>query len=217
MIEDNLKSKRENMVNNLVKKGYIKSNKVIKAMKKVPRHFFVPTKLKKDAYGDRPLPIGENQTISAPHMVGILVERLELSGGEKVLEIGTGSGYNAAVISEVLDNGKVISIERFEDLSKNARKNLEKAGYGENIKLVVGDGSKGYKEFAPYDRVLITAASPEIPKPIENQTVRNGIIVAPIGTQTSQRLVIGKKEDGKIKKTDEGGCAFVPLKGKYGF
>lgn len=212
-----LKEKREKLVQDLKEKGFIKTDKVIRSIKKVPRHLFLPEDLKNKAYMDNPLPIGHNQTISAPHMVGILLEELDIESDNKVLEIGGGSGYNAAVIAEILDKGKVYSIEKIPSLAKEAEKNLKKAGYSKKVKLITSDGSKGYKEKAPYDRILLTAGAPKIPPPLENQLKNGGIIVAPVGDKRRQELVVGKKEGKKIEYEKKGGCAFVPLKGKYGF
>ncbi|OKY79074.1 MAG: Protein-L-isoaspartate carboxylmethyltransferase Pcm [Candidatus Methanohalarchaeum thermophilum] len=213
----NFETKRNKLIDKLKKNGYISNKKVIKAMKKVPRHLFVSKDLKNESYVDKPLPIGKNQTISAPHMVGILVQELNLTGEEKVLEIGSGSGYNASVIAEILHKGKVITIERHHKLADKAKENIKKSGYTEKIKIIVGDGSQGYKEEAPYDRILLTAGAPEIPQPLKEQLKENGIIVAPVGGRRSQTLIVGKKINGKIKEEKKGGCAFVPLKGKYGF
>lgn len=208
---------RENLVTKLNEKGYIENQKVIRAMKKVPRHKFLPKKQRKNSYLDQPLPIGEDQTISAPHMVGILVEEMKLKGNEKVLEIGTGSGYNAAVIAEILSNGKVISIEKISSIAEKARKNLEKTGYDKKVSLKIGDGSKGYKKESPYDRILLTAGAPSVPKPLEEQLKDGGKIVGPVGGERSQELIVVTKKDKEMKYEKKGRCAFVPLKGDFGY
>ncbi|OUJ19390.1 Protein-L-isoaspartate carboxylmethyltransferase Pcm [Methanonatronarchaeum thermophilum] len=212
-----MEERREKLVERLVEKGHITDEKVIRALKTVPRHEFVPKDRKRSSYNDRPLPIGEGQTISAPHMVGILVEKLDLNGDELVLEIGGGSGYNAAVVAELLEDGRVISIERIDELADKARENLEKTGYIDKVSLVVGDGSKGYGEEAPYDRIFLTAGAPALPKPLVEQLKDGGIIVAPVGDMRSQILVVGKKRGNELIQEEWGRCAFVPLIGKHGF
>ncbi|WGI16753.1 protein-L-isoaspartate(D-aspartate) O-methyltransferase [Methanonatronarchaeum sp. AMET-Sl] len=212
-----MEKRRDRLVDRLVDKGFIADEDVERALRTVPRHKFVPENRRESAYYDRPLPIGENQTISAPHMVGILVEKLELDGDEVVLEIGGGSGYNAAVIAELLDGGEVVSIERIEKLAEKARNNLEKTGYGDKVTVVVGDGSKGYSEEAPYNRILLTAGAPELPKPLVDQLIDGGIIVAPVGDMRSQTLIVGKKRGNELIREEWGRCAFVPLIGKHGF
>lgn len=213
----NFEEKRNRLIEDLRERRYISDEKIVKAMKKVPRHLFVPERVREKAYIDRPLSIGKGQTISAPHMVGMLVQKLDLEPSNKVLEIGGGSGYNTAVIAEVLEGGEVISIEKISYLAEKAKENLEKAGYNEKVKMIVGDGSLGYEEKAPYDRILLTAGAPEVPSPLEKQLKESGIIVAPVGGRRRQQLVVGTKKNDKIKYRREGGCVFVPLKGKYGF
>jgi protein-L-isoaspartate(D-aspartate) O-methyltransferase len=189
---------------------------VIEALKKVPRHIFVPEKYRKYAYVDQPLPIGENQTISAIHMVGIMVELLELEEGMKVLEVGAGSGYHAAVIAEIIgERGAVYSVERYPRLAEMARENLRKAGY-KNVFVMVGDGSKGLPEYAPFDRINVTASAPEIPKPLIDQLKDNGIMVIPVG-RIFQELKVVRKRGEEIVVENWGGVSFVPLVGEYGF
>ena len=160
---------RQKLVKNLLSFGYIKSDSVKRAMERVPREEFLPIEQKPYAYIDRPLPIGEGQTISAPHMVAIICEILSLKDEMKVLEVGTGFGYNAAVVAEILgENGQLYSIERVESLFKIAKENLKRTGY-ENVKLVLGDGSLGIPEAAPFDRIYLTAAAPEIPETLKKQ------------------------------------------------
>ncbi|PTD93722.1 protein-L-isoaspartate O-methyltransferase [archaeon SCG-AAA382B04] len=209
--------KRYSLVKKLRDQGYIKTKKVIEAMRKVPRHLFLPQNKRDKAYLDRPLPIGKNQTISAPHMVGLLVEKLDPEPNDKVLEIGGGSGYNAAVIAETLDEGRVYSIEKIDSIAHQAKQNLQKTGYSGKVELIIADGSTGYEEKAPYDRILLTAGAPEVPKPLEEQLAENGKIVGPVGGKRRQKLVIGKKKKGKVKYKKEGRCAFVPLRGRYGY
>ena len=208
---------RKKMVEKLVYFGYLKNRVVIEAMEKVPRHLFVPPDLQEEAYDDRPLPIGEGQTISAPHMVAMMCEALELEENNKVLEVGAGSGYHACVIAHVVKKGKVIAIERIKKLAEKAEENIKRAGC-ERIKIVNGDGTKGYAEEAPYDRILVTAAAPEIPQPLITQLKLGGILLIPVGSRFSQDLLrIRKISEDKITKENLGGVVFVPLIGEYGW
>ncbi len=211
------KEQRENLVRKLKSRGYIESEEVEKAMRRVSRHLFVPESVKSRAYMDSPQPIGEGQTISAPHMVAMMVEKLELKQGQKVLEVGGGRGYHAAVIAEVVgDAGKVYSVERIESLGKEARSALKEAGY-DNIEVVIGDGSKGYRKEAPYHRISVACGAPSIPPPLIKQLTKGGKVLAPVGDTRFQTLIRAEKVgENKIKKEDLGGVLFVPLKGKYG-
>jgi len=176
----------------------------------------VPEKYRKYAYVDEPLPIGENQTISAIHMVGIMADLLEVKEGMKVLEIGAGSGYNAAVLAELVgEDGIVYSVERMPKLAEMARRNLGRAGY-RNVVVIVGDGSKGLPEYAPFDRISVTAAAPEIPKPLVEQLKDEGIMVIPVGRIFQELKIVRKKVD-KILVENWGGVSFVPLIGEHGF
>lgn len=197
----------------LVSRG-IKDERVLAAMRKVPRHLFVPEYIRHSAYEDMALPIGENQTISQPYMVAIMTELLELQGNEKVLEIGTGSGYQAAILAEL--SKEVYTIERFSSLAEEARRRLIELGYN-NVYVIVGDGTKGLEEKAPFDRIIVTAAAPKIPEPLINQLSENGIIVAPVGERFSQILIKGKKEKGKLIEEYHTPCVFVPLVGEHGW
>lgn len=191
------------------------SERVYNAIKKVPRHLFVPERYRAEAYIDTPLPIGHGQTISAPHMVAIMCELLELKEGEKVLEIGTGCGYHAAVTAEIVGKeGLVVSIERIPELAEIAKQNLQALGY-DNVTVVVGDGSKGYAEKAPYDKIYVTASAPDVPRPLIEQLRTGGKMVIPIG-ETYQNLYILEKRDGIIKR-NWGAVRFVLLYGEYGF
>lgn len=215
-MKDVFERERRNLVNSLKLQGIIKSKEVEKAFLKVPRHLFVPENLLDSAYVDSPLPIGFGQTISAPHMVAIMLELLELRIGQKVLEVGAGSGWNACLIAEIIGNkGKVFTIERIEGVADFARKNIERAGY-RNVEVIVGDGTLGYEKEKPYDRIIVTAASPIVPEPLIAQLNKNGILLAPVGSRYCQELL--KVFKGKeIKITKHGYCMFVPLIGKYGF
>lgn len=192
----------------------IKDKRVIDAMRKVPRHIFVTEDLWYAAYDDMALQIGQGQTISQPYMVAIMTELLELQGTEGVLEIGTGSGYQTAVLAEL--SSEVFSIERIEALSATAGKKLLRLGY-DNVHLIVGDGTLGWPEKAPFDRVLVTAGTPVVPDTFKIQLKEGGIIVAPVGNQYSQQLVKAKKINDRIIVEYHTPCVFVPLIGKYGW
>ena len=203
---------RERMVREqLIPRG-IKNQKVLDAFRKVERHKFIPENLRNSAYADFPVPIGEGQTISQPYIVALMTECLNLNGQDKVLEIGTGSGYQAAILAELA--GEVYTIERFETLAKRAEAILNELGYT-NIKIKVGDGTLGWEEAAPFDKIIITAASPQIPLPLTEQLRENGKLILPLGESFSQVLTLVEKKKGKLEFMDICGCIFVPLVGKY--
>ncbi len=207
---------RKRMVERLKEELNI-SDRVFRAMLKVPRHLFVPPQYSREAYSDYPLPIGYGQTISAPHMVAIMCDLLDVLPGHKVLEIGGGSGYHAAVVAELVGkNGKVVMVERIPELAERAKNTLEALGY-DNVKVVVRDGSGGYEEEAPYDRIYVTAAAPEVPEPLLKQLKPGGKMVIPVGDAIQELYVIEKDWSGRIRKKKWGGVRFVPLVGKYGF
>ncbi|HEX08551.1 MAG TPA: protein-L-isoaspartate O-methyltransferase [Thermoplasmatales archaeon] len=209
-------SERIRLVRELKSERYIRSLEVEKAFLEVPRENFVPDYLKKSAYFDTPLEIGFGQTISAPHMVAIMCECLDLKKGHKVLEIGSGSGYHAAVVSKIIgEKGRVYSVERIKELADIARENIRKTGI-KNVEVFVGDGSLGLKKFAPYDRIYVTCAAPDIPEPLIEQLKDPGLLLIPVGRYYCELMLL-KKENGKISTKNLGGCAFVPLVGKYGF
>ena len=209
------KEKRKMMVNHLILDRRILSNEVKQAFLETPRELFVPEHLKNYAYADTPLEIGNGQTISAPHMVAIMVEDLNLKKGQKVLEIGAGSGYHAAIVSKIVgEKGHVYTIERFSELAKNAEENLKKADII-NVTVEVGDGSEGLEKYQPYDCIYATCAAPDIPKPLIDQLKDPGKLMVPVGYKMCT-LILLEKIQGKITKKNLGGCAFVPLVGKYG-
>ncbi len=199
----------------------VKSKNIKKAFLNVPREEFLPEKLRIRAYEDTPLPIGWGQTISAIHMVLIMLEELKLSKGLTVLEIGTGSGYHAALCAEVIKSdskGCVYTIERIKKLAVFALRNIVKTGYRKWVRVFHRDGSKGLPEKAPFDRILVTAASPSIPKPLIEQLNDPGVMVIPVGgLHLWQELIVVEKINGEIKQVNRGGVAFVPLIGEYGF
>ena len=205
---------REEMVKCQLAGRGIRDAKVLAAFTKVPRHKFVPEELAVSGYEDHPLPVGENQTISQPYMVALMTECLEIEPEDKILEIGTGSGYQAAILAELAK--EVYSIERFPALAINAEEILAELGYT-NVKVKTADGTLGWKEYAPFDGIIITAASPKIPQPLIDQLKSDAKLVIPIGTGFSQSLTVVEKINGKLKFREVCSCVFVPLIGEYGW
>jgi len=206
---------RRRMVESQIIARGIRDRRVIDAMLKIPRHLFVEEAMADQAYSDNPLPIGERQTISQPYMVALMTELLELKGKEKVLEIGTGSGYQAAVLAMLAD--RVYTIERIRSLAMRARKVLDSLGLL-NINIKVDDGTCGWEEEAPFDAILVTAGAPDIPPRLIEQLAPGGRLVIPVGDQYSQRLVrVIKQEDGSCAVEQSIGCRFVKLIGKNGW
>lgn len=211
---DYQKLRRQMVETQLVPRG-IHDELVLAAFEKVPRHRFVPGELLETAYGDYPLPIGEGQTISQPYIVALMTEVLQLKRKESVLEVGTGSGYQAAILAEIAE--EVYSVERFQKLAKRAKGVLEKLGYG-NVKVKVGDGTLGWEEFAPYDGIIVTAGAPHAPHPLVDQLKEGGRMVVPIGGGFSQMLTLVEKTGGgKVSSQNICGCVFVPLIGEEGW
>ena len=206
---DKYQSLRLGMVNDQIVKRGIRNPLTIKAMEKVPRHLFVPSEYMDRAYEDNPLPIGHDQTISQPFIVAYMTEIAKPAKWKKVLEIGTGSGYQAAVLAEIVDT--VYTIEIIPELAKQATSRLTKMGY-KNIVTKLGDGYKGWKEHAPYDIIMVTAADDHIPQPLIDQLAENGRLIMPIGSPSSaQQLVLATKKNGKIDKRKLAMVRFVPL------
>ncbi len=204
---------RKRLVELLRRQGV--SENVLTAMWRVKRHLFVPSHLSAQAYGDYPLPIGEGQTISAPHMVAMMCDLLELKEGEQVLEIGAGSGYHAAVIAEIIGSaGHVYSIERIKWLVEFSNENLRHAGYS-NVTVILGDGTLGLPEHAPYDKINVTCTAPDVPPPLLEQLKTGGKMVIPIG-KYRQALYLVEKRNG-VEREKKGDVVFVPLLGRYGF
>jgi len=195
----------------LVRRG-ITDARVLSAMGKVPRHLFVEEALRGRAYGDHPLPIGEEQTISQPYIVALMTQLLELSGRLKVLEIGTGSGYQTAVLAELAR--RVCSVERLPRLAERARALLEQLGHT-NVWVRVGSGTLGWPDEAPFDRILVTAGGPAVPPPLFQQLAEGGRMVVPIGGAVNQVLTLVEKVGGEMKTRECGECKFVKLVGKY--
>ncbi len=197
----------------LVPRG-IRDERLLDAMREIPRHRFVPPSLVQQAYADAPLPIGAGQTISQPFIVAEMTQLLDLSGAEKVLEIGTGSGYQTAILCRL--SREVVTIERVAALSDGARRVLDELGMT-NVAFRVGDGSLGSPDDAPFDRIIVTAASPDVPAPLFEQLVEGGVMVIPIGGRWEQDLCLVKKQSGTLRRETLGGCRFVPLLGRWGF
>ena len=227
--EADLVERKEELIAHYKRNGYLKSNEVIRAFRTVPREEFIGTNPKRFAYLDRPLPIFSNQTISAPHMVAMMVSKeiFDLRVGDICLEIGAGSGYHAAVIAEIVapNNteksrwGHVYTIERIGKLVQFARDNLENTGYSERVSVIHGDGSLGYPEKAPYDRITVAAAAPSIPPPLIDQLKPGGRLVIPVGKRGfyQELLIVQKTKDDEIVSKSVCGVAFVPLIGKHGY
>ena len=212
--EVDLALRRREMVERQLRKRGIRDERVLAAMLSVPRHQFVPAELAAEAYADRPLPIGHGQTISQPFMVAAMAEALRLSGGERVLEIGAGSGYQAAVLSLVAR--EVQAVEAHEDLAASCRERLARLGYA-NVNVHVGDGTLGWPDAAPFEAILVTAAAPEIPPPLEAQLAEGARLVLPVGSAEEQRLLRVEKHGNTISSRPLYHCRFVPLVGKYGW
>jgi len=208
------KHERERMVKEQIVARGVEDIRVIQAMKKVPRHLFIEKTYYHQAYNDYPLPIGQNQTISQPYMVASMTELLELKDDERVLEIGTGSGYQTAILALLCS--KVYSVERISELTRKARLTLKQLGFS-NINLIVRDGTLGWPEFAPYNGIIVTAGAPEIPDALIEQLANNGRMVIPVGNEASQTLNFVEKHKGRIYRKEFFGCTFVPLVGKGGW
>ncbi len=205
---------RKRMVQEQLRARGIKDEKILQIMLTIPRHFFVEQGMWDLAYNDHPLSIGEGQTISQPYIVAYTLEVLQLKPEDRVLEIGTGCGYQTALLAELVQH--VYSIERISTLLFRARKNLKRLGY-KNITLKIGDGSQGWEKYAPFDAVVVSAASPQVPMPLRDQLAERGRMVIPLGNEAYQELTLVKKAFGRDTSEALTGCRFVQLKGKYGF
>ena len=205
------RERRRMVEEQLVRRG-ITDARVLAAIGRVPRHLFVQEAMRERAYGDHPLPIGEDQTISQPYIVGLMSSLLALTGREKVLEVGTGSGYQTAVLAELAR--RVCSIERLPGLALQARARLEALGYA-NVWVRVGNGTLGWPDEAPFERILVTAGGPTVPPPLFAQLAEGGLMVLPVGETTGQTLTLVENVGGQMRKRACGDCSFVPLVGKY--
>jgi protein-L-isoaspartate(D-aspartate) O-methyltransferase len=205
---------RERMVKNqLIPRG-IKDERVLRVMGKIPRHLFIEEALAGEAYNDHPVPIGEKQTISQPYIVALMTEALELKAEERTLEIGTGSGYQTAILAEL--SNRVYTIERIKSLLVNARKVLAQLGY-DNILFKAFDGTLGWKEYAPFDAIMVTAGAPRFPSPLMDQLADNGRMVIPVGDRYSQELIKVIRKGKSFEQENLGGCRFVNLIGVEGW
>ena len=224
-------SLRQEMVERQLLPRGIKDQRLIDVMRTVPRHKFVPTDYEKSSYGDFPLPIGNNQTISQPYIVALMTQALDIQPDDRVLEIGTGSGYQTAILAHLAK--KVYSVERIEELAQKTKALLEELGF-RNVEIKVDDGTLGWQENAPYDKIIVTAAAAQLPKPLEEQLSCSGKIVIPLSAGFGQSLTVFTplekttdkkrssltgftKERNELKKEVICGCVFVPLIGKYGY
>jgi protein-L-isoaspartate(D-aspartate) O-methyltransferase len=203
------KEGKELLIRHLINSGFLKSPSIISAFKKIPREKFVAKEWRSQAWADQPLPIGAGQTISAPHMVAIMTELLEPKISDRVLEIGAGSGYQAAILSKLVK--EVWTVELVQELVQLAKLNIKKIG-AKNVHIKQGDGWYGWPEHAPYDKIIVTCGSSEIPKPLIEQLKEGGRIVIPIGGEGFQILTLGIKKKGRLQTSQYGGCVFVPLR-----
>ena len=204
---------RERLVETLRDKG-IRDLSVLRAIEMTPRHMFVPTGLRHRAYEDAPLPIGNGQTISQPWVHARYLELLELTGKERVLEIGTGSGYQTVLLAHLV--AQVFSIERIPALMTMAREAIERSGV-RNVNLLLGDGTVGWREYAPYDAILVGAGAPSMPQPLLDQLAEGGRLLIPIGDREEQRLVVAQRKNGRIEQREVAPVRFVPLLGSHGW
>jgi protein-L-isoaspartate(D-aspartate) O-methyltransferase len=218
--------KREMLIEGLIQEGVLKEPEVIRAMLAVPREEFVSEELSDNAYMDSPLPSKDGQTISAPHMVAMMCQLLKLRPGLKLLEVGAGTGYHAAVCAEIVaplkvskdQRGHVYAVERVRSLIEFATSNLSRCSYSDRVTIIEGDGTLGYPVEAPYDRILVTAAAPNIPPPLKMQLKDGGRMVMPVGEAYSiQELIVIERSGDDYKESTYGGCVFVPLFGQYGW
>lgn len=205
---------RERMVKHQIKARGIKDKRVLQAMRSVPRHFFLPPEARKHAYGDSPIRIGSGQTISQPYIVALMTELLDVHEDHRVLDVGTGSGYQAAILAEL--GAEVHSIERHPELAERAKETLTNLGY-DNVDVHIGDGTKGYLPASPYDRIIVAASAPKVPEPLVNQLAEDGRLVLPVGSRFSQHLEIWDREGEKFRKSQSIPVVFVPLIGDEGW
>jgi len=206
-------SQRSKMTQEQIEKRGIKSKQVLDAFRKVPRHLFVMEKYRSMAYADRALPIGKGQTISQPYIVAFMTEALSLKSTDRILEVGTGSGYQAAILSEICDT--VYSIEIIDSLSRNADNLLKKIGYS-NVKIKIGDGYLGWKEHAPFDAIIVTCAPTQIPVPLKNQLAEAGRMIIPVGERYVQELILMEKKNGRLIEKKVLPVLFVPMVDEHG-
>ncbi len=214
MDDDPYTRDRHHMVQDQLERRHIRDQRVLEAMRNIPRHRFVPREQEHLAYIDAPLPIGSGQTISQPYIVALMTELLAVAPTDRVLEIGTGSGYQAAILSQLAK--QVYSMERLPDLAERARVVLTELGIN-NVEVVTGDGSQGLETQMPFDGIIVTAAAPNVPKPLEKQLAEGGRLVLPVGSRVGQVLELWRRKDEELVCEKMAPVAFVPLIGKYGW
>ena len=207
-------AERQAMVEKQLRARGIRDGRVLAAMATVPRHEFVPAEQRRLAYADRALPIGEWETISQPYIVAVMTQAAAVHPGDRMLEIGTGAGYQSAILAHL--GAQVYTIERNPELAEEASERLERLGY-EDVEVITGDGSRGYPVCAPYDAILVTAASPRAPQALLDQLVEGGRLVIPVGGRTEQQLKVITKSDGNLNCRNLDNCQFVPLLGQEGW
>jgi protein-L-isoaspartate(D-aspartate) O-methyltransferase len=210
----NYEGARQKMLDSQIRARDVRDARVLEALRKVPRHLFVEEALRDRAYLDKALPIGEKQTISQPYMVAAMSEALELDGHDRVLEIGTGSSYQTAVLAELAES--VFSVERIAGFVPLARARLETLGYY-NVLIKIGDGTIGWSEHAPYDAILVTAAAPQVPRPLLDQLKLGGRLVMPLGPEDTQMLIRVRRNEDGFREEALGECRFVKLIGRHGW
>jgi protein-L-isoaspartate(D-aspartate) O-methyltransferase len=214
ILHDDFEAQRARMVERQLAGQGIRDSRVLEAIRRVPRHLFVPEAALPEAYEDHPVDIGQGQTISQPYMVARMSELLELSGGERVLEVGSGSGYQTAVLKAL--RADVYTVERLPELSRRARENVERAGYS-GVHYKVGDGSRGWPEEAPFDRVIVTAGAPSMPVSLVEQLREGGSMVIPVGGEREQELLLVRRGQGRVTRERICACVFVKLWGDEGW
>jgi protein-L-isoaspartate(D-aspartate) O-methyltransferase len=212
-VEPEFRGARQRLVETLREKG-IRDLAVLRAFELTPRHQFVPTGIRHRAYEDSPLPIGSGQTISQPSIHARYLELLELTGHERVLEVGTGSGYQTVLLSHLVE--QVFSIERIAALYQGAREAIQRAG-ANNVSMLLGDGTLGWREYAPYDAILVSAGAPSVPEPLLAQIAEGGRMLVPVGTKEEQRLVMYRRREGSLESKELAPVRFVPLVGHHGW
>jgi protein-L-isoaspartate(D-aspartate) O-methyltransferase len=213
-VTDDFEKQRRAMVTSQLRHRGIRDERVLHAMETVPRHLFVTPSLRTSAYEDNPVPIGEGQTVSQPYIVAYMLQELRISAQHRVLEIGTGTGYQAALLGELAS--EVHTVERFASLFVAAKQNLEQLGYA-NVQVIQGDGTVGLPQYAPFDRIVVAAAAPEVPSLLFEQLTEGGRMIIPVGPSEMQELLLVEKRDGAQWNTRLEGCRFVPLVGEQGF
>ncbi|WP_336021873.1 protein-L-isoaspartate(D-aspartate) O-methyltransferase [Halobellus salinisoli] len=212
-MSDTAADERHALVERLRERGHVESDRVAAALDAVPRHEFVPAGLRDRAYADRPLSIGNGQTVSAPHMVAVMSELLAPDRDDRVLEIGAGCGYHAAVTAELVPSGDVYSIEYDADLAADARGRLARLGYDDRVSISVGDGREGWPDRAPFDGAYLTCAAPDVPPALREQAAPGGRIIAPVGDVRQELVVLDKRDDGAFERSEHGGVRFVRIRG----